>query len=175
MKRLLFIFLIVLAGVCSALAQDTTQAALGGKLAGDWIFVKMTSDFQYAVKPKAPDLRIEVASEKVRVVRLDHTSETSDGEFLMFPDGRGENNNSIVFDRNNRIPSTTKWDKSKLVRTFVIDRDGSPDRNRAYENYTVSKDGDSLTIEQEWPNLGAIYTMGPKSYFRTTWTYKRKQ
>lgn len=97
--------------------------------------------------------------------------QVKDATLVLYTDKRGETNNPFPFNEKQELESVTEWKGPKLVRLSAgeIPYRGSKLKIYIRETYSLSKDGNTLTIAEE------TFTDSPTIFFpdKTKKVYQR--
>jgi hypothetical protein len=188
MKLTLFVLAAVLFLSCTVAGQDSKYADLRQRIVGTWIFDKAYADAPGPVlnvgenmktyrKPVKIGRNMNIQLNGVVVtIEIEAGAGEPASTTVLYADKRGEQNKSDVISRNKVFASFTRWEKAVLVNERNMPAGGASDSNQIVTRYSVSKDGNTLTVVQERPPLITAITggIGPNSVDSTTRIYKRK-
>jgi hypothetical protein len=170
---LFFVFLQAAGSI--AHCQSSGNGDQRAKLSGIWVYDSKKSTTRASLKPlyKDQSLTISLAEPKIEIKKVQtKDGETKEANLILFTDKRGEANNPFPFNESQRIESVTEWDENSLVRVSAaeIPSQGSKIKINIREKFTVSEDGNTLTITEE------TFTNSPALPFpdRTKKVYQRK-
>ena len=163
MGKSLFIFLLLLS--LAAIGQAQTPPTGPDKLVGTWLLDNSKSD----PKIKYDEVKIIISYEgsEVRITRhlTSKSGEKKTNEAVFYTDGRED----TVDLTDGPSKAVTQWKNERLIRSYITYSPSSRQEIETIEEWVVSKDGQTLTIEVFMQPAGKNKERGIKSsYARRT-------